>query len=1148
MLTWVILGRVYFRRVLFAAAPFLLLQVVSFLDWGYAAAQDKPKVEVQAQFGHAGAVHAVVFSPDGTMVLSGSGDYTLKLWDVVTGKPMRTFEGHSGPVSSVAFSPTGRTALSGSQDRTLKLWDVGTGKLVRTFEGHSDSVNSVAFSPDGRTVLSGSQDRTLKLWDVGTGKLVRTFEGHSDSVNSVAFSPDGRTVLSGSSDGKLWLWDATKGKLLRSFNLRSNQILSVAFSPDGRTLLSGSSGGKLWLWDLTSGELARKFEGYSERVSSVAFSPDGRTIFTAGGVSIEHKYRPGSVLRFWDVGTGKLTRTLEGNSDDVTSVAFSPDGRTVLSSGWDKTFSLWDVSTGELVRSFKGHLASINSVAFSADSHAVLAGSAGATLQLWDLASGKLVRIFEGHSQSVNSVAFSPDGRTALSGSDDTTLKIWDAATGALLRTLEGHADIQTSVAFSPDGRSVLSGSWDGKLMLWDFATGKLERRFDGHTAIVKSAAFSPDGRYVLSGGADKTLKLWDVATGKLARTLKGHSELVTSVAFSPDGRTVLSGSWDKTLRLWDVDTGKPLRVFEGRKGIVTSFAFSPDGRTVLSGSESDNSLRLWDVDTGKLLHVFENNSNGVLSVAFSTDGHTVLSGNDDGTIRMWNVGSGELLVTMIASGKDDWLSITPAGFFIANSADLVNVVRGLEVYSVTQVYDSLYRPDLVQEALKGDPEGKYKDAASKLNLETILDSGPAPQIKEHIKTELIGDAAKVSVRLTDTGGGIGDKLLWRVNGVPQGAVKTSDAQTTAGDGYRIVSQTLPIDPSRRNVIEITAYNGKGLLASVPYHLEIDKFGETSERPRMFIVAVGVSHYAKTDWSLQYAADDAKAIGDRLQAVAKGLYAEPKVVAILEDAATAKGIGAAIEGIAGDVKPSDVFVLYIAGHGRSIAGAYYFLPQDLTFDNGRTIESAAISQDMLQAWLAKILAQKSILILDTCESASAIRGDVEQETAIDRLQHATGRSIITAASDAAHEGYEGHGLLTGTILDALTKSAAGGGDEVTLRQIADYAYQKVPMISQDVWGERQQPHIRIGDDFPLGDRVAAIVQPNSEEPIPKMPTHVLIRSERVREQPADDAPGAVSLSPGAQVRVVKLVGGFSVIARDGVKLGYVPSGALAKLQ
>jgi hypothetical protein len=175
--------------------------------------------------------------------------------------------------------------------------------------------------------------------------------------------------------------------------------------------------------------------------------------------------------------------------------------------------------------------------------------------------------------------------------------------------------------------------------------------------------------------------------------------------------------------------------------------------------------------------------------------------------------------------------------------------------------------------------------------------------------------------------------------------------------------------------------------------------------------------------------------------------------------------------------------------------------------------SAGIGQDDLQTWLAKIPAHKSILILDTCESADAIRGDIEQETAIDRLQHAPGRSVITAASDAAHEGYQGHGLLTGTILEALTKTDGDGDDEVTLRNLADYVYRVVPKISQDVWGERQQPHIKIADDFLLGARVAAFAQTNAEAIIPKTPTHVLIRPERIREQAADAAPGNRTLAP-----------------------------------
>jgi hypothetical protein len=314
------------------------------------------------------------------------------------------------------------------------------------------------------------------------------------------------------------------------------------------------------------------------------------------------------------------------------------------------------------------------------------------------------------------------------------------------------------------------------------------------------------------------------------------------------------------------------------------------------------------------------------------------------------------------------------------------------------------------------------------------------------------------------------------------------------------------------------------------------------------VIAVGVSDYAKSEWRLKYAADDAKTVGETLRNVAHGIYGEPKIVPLLDRDATVKGIESAIDSLKDQIKSSDVFVLYIAGHGRSIAGTYYFLPQDLQFASGETIMTAGVSQDMLQKWLAKIPAQKSILILDTCESAAARGSDVEQETAIDRLQHATGRSVITAASNSAFEGYKGHGLLTYTILDRLTKQVGNDdAEEITLWKLATYVKEQVPKISQQVFGERQEPHNSVGDDFPIGTRVASLTRPSAELDIPKTPTHVLIKEERVRERPDKNAQGLRVLTPGAQVRVVKLMDPWAMIAIDGEKLGYVPNEALVVL-
>jgi uncharacterized caspase-like protein len=353
----------------------------------------------------------------------------------------------------------------------------------------------------------------------------------------------------------------------------------------------------------------------------------------------------------------------------------------------------------------------------------------------------------------------------------------------------------------------------------------------------------------------------------------------------------------------------------------------------------------------------------------------------------------------------------------------------------------------------------------------------------------------------------------------------------------------------------VIAYNGVGQMASEPLRVNVDASGATdAPRPRMFVIAIGVSDYVMPDWKLQFAAKDARAFADAIKAAASGIYADVQVRLVPQEQATRAGIAAAFAEIKGVVKASDVFVLFVAGHGRTVesTGTYYFLPRDLTFEGGRSVEDG-IGQDTWQAWLKQIPAQKSILVFDTCESAAAAgltRGGVERETAIDRLRYATGRSVITAARQAAYEGYQGHGVLTYAILDALTQKERGKSQEVDLYQLAASVDREVPQISQSLFGVSQHPHNKIEGNFPIGMTVAAVAAtaPATAAAIPPEPTHVVTRTERLRVRPGADAPGERDLSPGTLVRVVEFYGDWAVVAREGQKIGYMPVAALLKLQ
>jgi serine/threonine protein kinase len=311
----------YVRYGSFPTSPIFLFQNKSFLNSSFSE---------KTLTGHSGSVNSVAISPDGKSLVSG-GYKTIKLWNLETGKEIRTFLEHSDSVNSVAISPDGKTLVSGSGDNTVKLWDLQTGKEILTLKGHSDNVSSVAITPDGKTLVSGSWDNTIKLWDLKTGKEILTLKGHSD-IRSVAISPDGKTLVSGNVDNTVKLWDLKTGEKIRTFTEHSDYVVSVTISPDGKTLVSGSADNTIRLWNLETGEKIRTMEGHSNLVSSVAISPDGQTLVSGSW---------DKTIKLWNLKTQEEIRTLKGDSNQVSSIAISPNGQIIVSSSSDETIKIW---------------------------------------------------------------------------------------------------------------------------------------------------------------------------------------------------------------------------------------------------------------------------------------------------------------------------------------------------------------------------------------------------------------------------------------------------------------------------------------------------------------------------------------------------------------------------------------------------------------------------------------------------------------------------------------------------------------------------------------------------------------------------------------------------------------------------------------
>ncbi|MGV6860893.1 MAG: caspase family protein [Putridiphycobacter sp.] len=1009
---------------------FLFLFLVVF-SWG----QSEDNITPIVQNGHSQYIRCADFSTDGRYIITGSGDNTIILWEVKSGKQIRNYTHHTKAVKSVCFNHQNNLLLSTSKDNTIKIVEVLTGKLLLDISLNNQVFSNAYFSQDDSKIVAITTRDNYFVFDVKTQKLLGEFKKDfgayyepklinsngtkvlsKDNYKSVScldlktkdtlftmpfdkaytmhFSHDDKYIVIGSAKLFSKVFNAQTGEEL--FTLSGDNPngcdgcnTNLSISPQGKFVFTMSSKSDGILWGLSTGKKIANLSNIKKRPNNIIFSSDEKYLVLNFGKE----------LQAFDLKSKQKIIDIKNDWLDYYQLKFNPVSAQIILPEINNTAIIWDIEKRKKVASFNGYqnqtrgdglnysylnyydqgilnyMAKKSNLSISPNDQSFIIGKVDSSAILVDFFTGRIKKRFVNPKTSIAHTS-SKNGKWLAIAGGDGIIRVYNTENNTLAYQLKGHGAVVFDLRFSDDSETLISGGWDANLLVWDFKNETIVKRIDMGGVSPFVVRFSPKDLYFVTGNVFDEITFWEVDSREKFRTLVGHTQTISDIDFSEDGKKMVSASWDGNLKIWDVLTGMLTAKVSFKNNPIYAVKWH-NGKIFTGGASKE--ILVYDED-GQLIKKLDGHTASVTSIQFTTNQNYMISRASNGEVIVWNNITQKPIYTYIQINNQDWLATTPKGYFDGSPKGIkwVNYVTGNEVISINSLFKKYYTPNLIQRVMNGE---KLEDTGA--NFKEMIKNKPKlalslPQSKSgnFVNQDSIYNSKlkkyNLNVVLVENTKNIDQIKIYNNGKLLDNESYKTEIEFRGGKNIKPFEVELISGINHITAVAVNAEN----IESDPVSIRV-KYNDKSSNTDLYIFSVGINDYKNKNYQLNYAVNDAKDFTKSINKSALNLFDNVFVTELYNDKATKQGISNQFKTLLGQIQTEDVLVFYFAGHGtmdQSQNPDFYLVAHALTnlYGTKAELEKEGVSATELMQFSTQIKAQKQLFILDACHSGGAI--------------------------------------------------------------------------------------------------------------------------------------------------------------------------------